>query len=283
MGTPDDLRNRIREYYLTTTDASYLASWSPQSLGVHFGVHEEGITTHEASLENTNRFLADALGVKPGMRCLDAGCGVGGTSIWIANHRGAEVTGINIAENQIEHARRFAQERGAAERTSFQVMDYAATSFDAGSFDIAWNLESLCHANDPRAVLAHLFGLVRPGGRYACLDFFRGHRGDSANVRALCDGWVLPSFMSFEEAQDALRSAGFVIERATDETEKVLRSASTLIQMASARKVQLDVQRALGGEVDRVYEGHTLAALGCARGFYDGSVTYGLLVAAKPE
>lgn len=280
--TPRSLRDQIRAYYQVTTDASYLASWSPEALGVHFGVDGEGVSSHEESLENTNRFVADALSIGEGARCLDAGCGVGGTAIWVANARGAHVTGINIAENQVAHARRFAAERGAAARTEFHVMDYADAALPEGTFDAAWNLESLCHASDPRTVLRHLFGLVRPGGRYACLDFFRGHGGDPQHVRDLCDGWVLPSLMSFEEAQEAVRGAGFAVERATDETARVLRSASTLIQMASARGQQLALQRVFLGEVDPIYEGHTRAALGCARGFYDGAVTYGLIVATRP-
>jgi cyclopropane fatty-acyl-phospholipid synthase-like methyltransferase len=279
--TPDELRERIRDYYLTTTDASYLKSWSPESLGVHFGIDGEGVTTHEESLANTNRFLASALGLTAEMRCLDAGCGVGGTAIWVAEHIGAHVLGINLAENQIAHARRFADARGVGDRTRFEVMDYAQTSLLPISLDAVWNLESLCHASAPGAVLSHLASLLRPGGTYACLDFFRGHRGDPENVRELCEGWVLPSFMTFEEAQQAVEATGLHITRATDETERVLRSASTLIQMANARRVQLEFQRAFMGGVDPIYDGHTRAALGCSRGFYDGSVTYGLIVASK--
>jgi len=281
-GTPEDLQARIRAYYVATTDSSYLASWSPEALGVHFGMDGEEVRTHEQSLANTNRFLADALALSGDDRCLDAGCGVGGTAIWVALHRGAAVVGVNIADNQVAHARRFAEARGAAARTEFLVRDYAATNLDPGGFDVVWNLESLCHAADPRATLKHLYDLLRPGGRYACLDFFRGDRGDPKHVRDLCEGWVLPAFMSRREATEAVQLAGFEVARSVDVTPRVLRSASTLIAMAGARKSRIDLERALTGATDPIYEGHTLAALGCARGFYDGAVTYGLVVGVKP-
>lgn len=279
--TPDDLARRIRDYYGPMTDESYLRGWSASSLGIHFGLDGDGVTTHDESLTQTNRYLADALEIAPGARCLDAGCGVGGTSIWVARERQARVVGISLVEGQIEHARRFAAERGVEARAEFLVADYATTPFAPESFDAIWTLESLCHASDPGATLRHLFGLLRPGGRYACLDLFRGDGSSPEGLAALCEGWVLPALMTRTEIADALRAAGFVDVVERDETPRVLRSAATLIGMASARKRLLDMERIFTGRCDAVYEGHTRAALACARGFYDGSVTYGLVTGTK--
>jgi 24-methylenesterol C-methyltransferase len=49
--------------------------------------------------------IAAVLGLKPGMKCLDCGCGVGGPLRTIASVSGAHVTGITINEYQVSRAR----------------------------------------------------------------------------------------------------------------------------------------------------------------------------------
>src|SRR5258708_8741617 len=128
-GTPDWLKEKIREYYLETTEASYLANWSGHSLGLHFGIGDESTPSLDESLVNTNIYLADQMHIGEGERVLDAGCGVGGSSIWLARERGARVTSITLAPNQVELGRRFAAERGVADRVFFECMDFTKTSF----------------------------------------------------------------------------------------------------------------------------------------------------------
>ena len=48
-----------------------------------------------------NRVLADRAGIRPGQRVLDAGCGVGGSSLWLAEQRGAAVVGITPVASQV--------------------------------------------------------------------------------------------------------------------------------------------------------------------------------------
>jgi cyclopropane fatty-acyl-phospholipid synthase-like methyltransferase len=281
--TPRWLQEKIREYYIATTGDSYLRSWSPEGLALHFGLADEATQTHEDALANTNRFLADALALGPADRCLDAGCGVGGTAIWVARERGAHVTGVNLSEHQVERAMRFAEARGVSARTTFLVMDYAAMEFDDGTFDAAWNLDSLCHSADASSYLAEVYRVLRPGGRYIAIDFFRGDRGAPQNVTALCDGWALPGLHSAHEIADALRARGFIDVSQEELTPRVLRSAATLEHMANQQRKLLDLEHAMTGREKPVYRGHTTAALAAARGFGDGSMTYHAVTARRPD
>lgn len=52
------------------------------------------------------------LDIKPGDAVLDIGCGWGGLSAYLAERSGCAVTGVNIAREQIDHARRLAAEKG---------------------------------------------------------------------------------------------------------------------------------------------------------------------------
>src|SRR5438552_2384048 len=131
-GTPDWLKAKVREYFQATTEASYLANWSGRALSFHFGLSDESTTSLDEAHLNANAELAGYLALSapsPGMRVLDAGCGVGGTSIWLAKERGVKVTGLTLDPKQAELAARFAEERGVAPDVTFLVMDYAATTF----------------------------------------------------------------------------------------------------------------------------------------------------------
>jgi cyclopropane-fatty-acyl-phospholipid synthase len=64
--------------------------------------------------------VADKLGLEPGMRVLDVGCGWGGAAAFFAEARGCEVVGITISEQQAAHAR----ERCAGLPVEIRVQDY---------------------------------------------------------------------------------------------------------------------------------------------------------------
>jgi ubiquinone/menaquinone biosynthesis C-methylase UbiE len=281
--TGASIHERVRDYYDATTERSFLKTWTPEGAGIHFGLSGEGVETHAQSLEHTNRTLVDALGVSAGDRCLDAGCGVGGTALWVVRERGAEVLGVTLSARQVELAEGFARAQGAEARARFRVANYAATGFDPGSFDVIWTLESFCHAPDPTETLRHFFALLRPGGRFGCMDLFRGAQGDPRHVEELCAGWVLPEFLTAEGTAAELTRVGFEDVRGVDLTPKVLRSAATLLDVASLNLKKLQFERILDAPPDPVMEGHVRGALGCARGFFDGAVTYNLVLGTKPR
>jgi cyclopropane fatty-acyl-phospholipid synthase-like methyltransferase len=270
MGTPEWLKDKVRAYYVETTERSYLANWSGESLGFHFGLADATTASLSDSIVAMNAFVADEARVVAGDRVLDAGCGVGGSSIWLARERQADVTGITLAPGQVELARRFASERGATAR--FEVMDMVATRFAPASFDVVWNIESLCHLADPRAYLAHAKTLLASGGRFACADLFLGTGGEQA--RAMCEGWVLPSLRSAQEIATTLSDLGFVDVRVIDLTPRVLMSAAALRAMAQRRMLMLRADKAFTGKSDPAIEAHTLGALGAADGLESGAITY---------
>jgi cyclopropane fatty-acyl-phospholipid synthase-like methyltransferase len=281
-GTPDWLKQKIRDYYMETTETSYLANWSGQSLGLHFGIGDESTSSLDDSLINTNVYLADKMQIGSDSRVLDAGCGVGGSSIWLASQRGARVTAITLADNQVALGRRFAAERGVLDRVSFECMDFTRTTFADASFDVVWNIESLCHCLDTRAYLEHVWELLADGGRFGCVDLFRGKGGDPNHANAMCDGWVLPALQTIGALADMLGEIGFVDVSTEDLTAKVARSAAALRAMATNRKLQLRVEKVMLGAELPLLEGHVDAAIGAVDGMESGSVTYGYVGGVRP-
>ena len=78
------------------------------------------------------------LGLQPGMRVLDIGCGWGGAAQYAAERYGVHVTGVTISRNQAETAR----ERCAALPVSIHLTDYRAVT---GRFDRIWSVGMFEH------------------------------------------------------------------------------------------------------------------------------------------
>jgi SAM-dependent methyltransferase len=111
------------------------------------------------------------LGITPGTRLLDVGCGAGQIAL-IAARAGAKVTGCDIATNWLEDAR----ERAAAEGLSidFEEGDAESLPFADGQFDAVVSLVGAMFAPRPEMVAAELTRVCRPGGMIAMANWTPG-------------------------------------------------------------------------------------------------------------
>jgi 2-polyprenyl-3-methyl-5-hydroxy-6-metoxy-1,4-benzoquinol methylase len=142
--------------------------------------------------------LARWLSVRPGMRVLDVGCGVGRWSRYLAA-RGATVTGIDLSPTMIGEARRRAQARPLRGECRFLVQDLAALE-TGEKFDLVLGVTVLQHILDAaalRAALQRLAAHLAPGGRLILLEAAPEHaadRCDSAIFRARARSTYLQLF-----------------------------------------------------------------------------------------
>lgn len=111
------------------------------------------------------------LGIAPGSRLLDVGCGAGQLAL-IAARAGARVTGCDIATNWLEAAR----DRAAAEglNITFDEGDAEALPYDDGQFDVVTSLVGAMFAPRPDLVAAELTRVCRPGGMIAMANWTPG-------------------------------------------------------------------------------------------------------------
>ena len=83
-------------------------------------------------------------------KILDVGCGIGGTSRYLAKkYTNSAVTGITLSSEQVKRATELASDRGI-NNVKFQVMDALAMTFPDNSFDIVWACESGEHMPDKK-------------------------------------------------------------------------------------------------------------------------------------
>ena len=164
-----NVQQKIVYWYEKHWDPGFVKWWEGyETLALHDGFHEKGVRSFRDALLNMNDFVAKLLGLKRDseMKILDAGCGVGGTSIYLGNKfPKAEFTGITISRKQVELARKFARERNFNGNTEFFVMDYMKTAFPSNYFDGIFALESISYAPCKRGFVREMHRILKPGGR----------------------------------------------------------------------------------------------------------------------
>ncbi len=131
---------------------------------------------------------------KPAAEVLDVCCGTGRYSL-VAAHRGASVTAVDLAENNLVLARNRAHRAGVSLCTA--VADAEDLPFPAASFDLVTCVGSLSYVDIARFV-SEVRRVLRPGGVFVCLDslnhnpfyrlnrqiqYWRGQRSRSTIVR----------------------------------------------------------------------------------------------------
>jgi SAM-dependent methyltransferase len=279
-GTPDWLKEKVRTYFEATTETSYLTNWSGKALSFHYGLSDETTRSLDEAHLKTNARLAELLDLRPGMHALDAGCGVGGTSIWLAKNRGVRVTGLTLDPRQAALATRFAEEHGVSGLVTFHVMDYAATTFDPGTFDAVFNVESLCHCMDATAYFAHARSLLRDGGRYGCIEFFRGASADP-RIAEVMEGWAMPRWETLPNVVGSLHASGFHEVETIDLQAGVRKSAEQMIAMAKNSLLTFRLGRAIGDAPAPAYEAHVRAGLAASELMLEGVVPYAALTARR--
>lgn len=115
--------------------------------------------------------MIGALGLEPGMRILDVGCGPGRHALALAR-RGMQVTGVDLSDDFVELARAAATSEQLS--ATFEVLDVRDLSYDR-EFDAAICLcqggFGLLGGHDDVAIVERIARAVRPGGRVAVSAF----------------------------------------------------------------------------------------------------------------
>jgi len=211
-------------------------------------------------------------------RVLDAGCGLGGTMIALAEARGADCTGLTLSPSQAADATASAAQRGLADRVRAHVQSYDDPP--EGPFDLIVAIESLAHSPDPAVSVARLARVLAPGGRFIVVDDMpEPDAGGSGDLDTFKAGWQCPVLWTSARYVAAFEAHGLHLETRLDLTPQCRpRSHARLTALVALNRV---VRMLPLASLRQVLDSHR-GGLALERLTRNGLVRYQALIARRP-
>ncbi|MCT7968072.1 methyltransferase domain-containing protein [Laspinema sp. D1] len=229
---------------------------------------------------------------------LDVGCGIGGSSLYLAQKFNASATGITLSPVQAARATERAREAGIPSfsgpegggmtpdtRAEFRVANALELPFADNSFDLVWTLESGEHMPDKKKFLQECYRVLAPGGALMMATWC--HRPVAPPAAPLSDRerhqlmeiykvYCLPYVISLPEYETIAREIGFQGIQVADWSEAVAPFWDFVIDSA------FDPSALLGLLFSGWQTIQGALALGLMRdGYKQGLIRYGLLCGTK--
>ena len=266
----------VRHHYDVSNE--FFALFLGEAMTYSCAIFSRGAKTLEEAQEAKLELVCTKLGLKPGERVLDVGCGWGSFAIHAATMHGARVLGITLSEPQAELARRRVAARDLSDQVEIRVADYRAV--EGGRFDAIASIGMVEHvgASQIDVYAGRLARLLRPGGRLLNHGIARLRLGDP-EAGAFSERYVFPDAapLHLSRVLSAVEKAGLV----TDHVEGFAQDyATTLRHWAERLDARLDdAIRLAGPERVRVWRLYLRAA---RRGFESGFTSVYQVRARRP-
>lgn len=244
--TMQALKDRIKLHYDLASDY-YLSLWGEH---IHHGYwpteESQAVITKEEAQTNLIQLLLDVSKCPANGVVLDVGCGVGGTSRYLASKHGCTVTGITISSKQVEIANRLtraaaeSEGQNAAESTSAEapgvpdadgfirlgsgkvrfleldaekMADFFAGQ--EGTFGTVWISEALSHFPNKPLFFENAKRILNPGGKLVLADWFKAENLDETtfvnDIKPIEDGMLLPPLCTQRGYVDLAAQAGLQV------------------------------------------------------------------------
>ena len=282
------LHQQIQQFY-DASSGLWEQIWGEHMHHGYYGLNgKEPKERRQAQIDLVEELLKWAE-VQQAEAILDAGCGIGGSSLYLAQKFQAAATGITLSPVQAARATERAREAGMSSLTTqpsaqFFVRDALNTNFADNSFDLVWSLESGEHMPDKRKFLQECYRVLKPGGTLIMATWC--HRATTPNEPLTTDErqhladiyrvYCLPYVISLPEYEAIASQLSFQNIRTADWSDAVAPFWDKVIESALTPNAIFGL----------LFSGWTTiqAALALnlmSRGYQRGLVRFGLLCGTK--
>jgi demethylmenaquinone methyltransferase/2-methoxy-6-polyprenyl-1,4-benzoquinol methylase len=167
------------------------------------------------------RSVIKSLGLSPGSRGLDAGCGIGLQALLLADAigQGGQIIGLDILPELLTYGQHHLRQPDDTPRINFGAGDVSRLPFADQSFDWAWSVDCIGYPSGEMAhILAELRRVVRPAGSILLLawssqQLLPGYPLLEARLNATCSAYIpyleeAKPELNFIRAAHSFRQAG---------------------------------------------------------------------------
>ncbi|MEV4645618.1 cyclopropane-fatty-acyl-phospholipid synthase family protein [Saccharopolyspora sp. NPDC049357] len=242
----------------------------------YFPTGEEDLpTAQEAKLE----LICRKLGLRPGMRLLDVGCGWGSLVLHAARYHGVEATGITLSRSQFEHIERRVTQLGLQGRVRVRLEDYRELA--GVPYDAVASVEMGEHVGESRYAdyVATLHRMLRPRGRLLLQQMSRGDAA-APGGGAFISSYIAPdmTMVPVGRTVERLEAGGFEVRDVEAMREHYV---ATVREWARTLDEQHEgAERMLGPEQHRVWR---LYLAGGLLAFEENRMGVDQIVAVRPD
>ncbi|MDR0303477.1 MAG: methyltransferase domain-containing protein [Chitinispirillales bacterium] len=224
-------KDDVVKYYRENVKAYKI--WGPD---MHYGYWEKGELNHRKATRRMNEKVVEKIKITKDDYVLDAGCGVGGNAVWLAQTFGCKVVGVSIVPEQIETAKMRAKMAGVDNLCEFLTMDYMDLQFPNETFSVVMGLESICYADPKSEFIKGVFRALRENGRFGMADGFACKEIYCGSEKRLMgrwlDGWKVNSLDTPNQWKTNAINAGFVSADYDNVTKFVMPSSRIMFALS---------------------------------------------------
>ena len=224
--------NKDIENYYDQTEVHYRMHWKlEEGMGLHYGIWDENTKNLAEAVLNSNYLLMNMGGIKSNDVVLDGGCGIGGSSIYLAKNLGCTVKGITLSEKQVKTATELANSKGVGDKVTFSQQDYTKTNFADNTFDFAWCIESMQTATNKDDFFREMKRIIKPGGKILFADIFKPQPYDitgEQDMLTMLNGWAMSDILSISELHEVTARNSFEVSKIRDVSKEVVKSVNRM-------------------------------------------------------
>ena len=283
----NNLERDIREFY-DASSGLWESIWGEH---MHHGYYGRNgnykLERRQAQIELIEELLlwADCTPENPPQNIIDVGCGIGGSTLHLAQKFNARATGITLSPVQVSRAKERAAEAGCEDRVSFEVANALDMPFEDNSFDLVWSLESGEHMPDKTKFLQECYRVLKPGGKMIMVTWC--HRetdsvageltaDEVAHLKEIYRVYCLPYVISLSEYRAIATECGFENLRSDDWSMAVAPFWDVVIDSAIAPQAIVGLFKSGWQTIQGALSLNLMS-----RGYARGLIRFGLICANK--
>jgi tocopherol O-methyltransferase len=218
------LINKITRFW-DKTSAGWNEIWGPH---FHHGYFENGNEDSIVAQEKLIQKLAALLELNPNSQLLDVGCGIGGSSIYLAKHYSLKVIGVTLSRQQIAIATAQAQAQNI-ENVTFKIDDaHFLANINSETQDIVWSLESCEQFYDKTLFLQNAYRVLKPEGKLMlatwCSDREEFTGKLAKQYQKICLAFDTPYLPTIDYYSKMIREQNYQLQQVADWSDAVKQS-----------------------------------------------------------